>query len=285
MSMFTLPELSQAQQASLQEAFATDLEYLKSIEKNNLPTHSLFIQSCSSPAHSILTEEEARRLHELTDPSEQHAEILRMVKDRGSKAMQTFYLFLNMNKPELYEQLPSSKSNDKKIELISKLKGEFFQNLRKNFSDISQSGFPGLSKPTASVATVRPLIHTNEETQHASKEEKERNRGKDKLKKETETLNDDDEEKPRPKYQRRTWGIQKDDEFFHFIVICFSIGTALIASYNYADWAISAGIGLICFATIETIAIYFGLIQKIRRILDYLQNYKLPAFVGWTKQK
>ncbi|CAH2313135.1 Hypothetical predicted protein [Pelobates cultripes] len=255
MSKFTLPELSQEQKDLFQEAFATDLEYLKSIEKNSQFSYGLFLQICSTPSLSILTEEEVQGLFQLGNRSEQQAATLKLVKEKGPKATLLFYLCLYMNNSEIYGHLPSSQGTDKKLDPLSKLRDEFLVLLKTSFSEtLLKSGFS------------------------------ERNRGKEKMKKETESLSVD-VDRPRPKYQRR-WGIKKDDEFFHFIVICFSIGATLICSYSYADWTISAGIGLICFATIETIAIYFGLIEQIRRILDYLQTVKLPAGLpSWPKRK
>ncbi|XP_063282983.1 transmembrane protein 40 isoform X1 [Pelobates fuscus] len=303
MSKFTLPELSQEQKDLFQEAFATDLEYLKSIEKNSQSSYGLFLQICSTPSLSILTEEEVQGLFQLGNRSEQQAATLKSVKEKGPKATLLFYLCLYMNNSELYGHLPSSQSTDKKLDQLSKLRDEFLVLLKTSFNEtLLKSGFSGVSKPTASVAAVRPNIHIKDERQDKTNDEKEsesdglkkdtqdsqqvteRNRGKEKMKKETESLSVD-VDRPRPKYQRR-WGIKKDDEFFHFIVICFSIGATLICSYSYADWTISAGIGLICFATIETIAIYFGLIEQIRRILDYLQTVKLPAGLpSWPKRK
>ncbi|KAI6077376.1 Transmembrane protein 40 isoform X1 [Aix galericulata] len=49
------------------------------------------------------------------------------------------------------------------------------------------------------------------------------------------------------------------DEFFHFVILCFGIGALLICYYYYKDWTISLGIGLITFASLETTGIYFGL--------------------------
>ncbi|XP_010219294.1 PREDICTED: transmembrane protein 40 [Tinamus guttatus] len=63
-------------------------------------------------------------------------------------------------------------------------------------------------------------------------------------------------------------GIRKDDEFFHFVILCFGIGALLVCYYYYKDWTISLGIGLITFASLETTGIYFGLVYRIRSVLD-----------------
>lgn len=82
------------------------------------------------------------------------------------------------------------------------------------------------------------------------------------------------------------------DEFFHFVLLCFGIGALLVCYHYYsgeacwgpgrgcvggqestynrtmadycllaalADWFMSLGVGLLTFASLETIGIYFGL--------------------------
>ncbi|XP_026579696.1 transmembrane protein 40 isoform X1 [Pseudonaja textilis] len=76
--------------------------------------------------------------------------------------------------------------------------------------------------------------------------------------------------------------IRKDDEFFHFVIICFAVGMLLVCYYKYNDWTISTGIGLMTFATLETTGIYFGLWQRIRSILEsftpLIQRVRMPGF-------
>ncbi|KAF3828900.1 hypothetical protein GH733_003164 [Mirounga leonina] len=48
-------------------------------------------------------------------------------------------------------------------------------------------------------------------------------------------------------------------EFFHFVLLCFAIGTLLVCYHYYADWFMSLGVGLLTFASLETVGIYFGL--------------------------
>ncbi|KAM6413689.1 transmembrane protein 40 [Rhynochetos jubatus] len=66
----------------------------------------------------------------------------------------------------------------------------------------------------------------------------------------------------------RWMGIRKDDEFFHFVILCFAIGALLICYYYHRDWTISLGIGLITFASLETTGIYFGLVYRLRSVLN-----------------
>ncbi|ELW46955.1 Transmembrane protein 40 [Tupaia chinensis] len=49
------------------------------------------------------------------------------------------------------------------------------------------------------------------------------------------------------------------DEFFHFVLLCFAIGALLVCYHYYADWFMSLGVGLLTFASLETVGIYFGL--------------------------
>ncbi|XP_044307566.1 transmembrane protein 40 [Varanus komodoensis] len=77
-------------------------------------------------------------------------------------------------------------------------------------------------------------------------------------------------------------GIRKDDEFFHFVILCFSIGILLVSYYKYNNWTVSLGIGLMTFAALETTGIYFGLVRRIQRILEsfipMLQRARIPGF-------
>ncbi|ETE67005.1 Transmembrane protein 40, partial [Ophiophagus hannah] len=76
--------------------------------------------------------------------------------------------------------------------------------------------------------------------------------------------------------------IRKDDEFFHFVIICFAVGMLLVCYYKYNNWTISTGIGLMTFAALETTGIYFGLWQRIRSILEsfipLIQRVRMPGF-------
>ncbi|XP_069875270.1 transmembrane protein 40 isoform X3 [Dipodomys merriami] len=61
--------------------------------------------------------------------------------------------------------------------------------------------------------------------------------------------------------------IKKDDEFFHFVLLCFGIGALLVCYHYYADWFMSLGVGLLTFASLETVGIYFGLVYRIHSVL------------------
>ncbi|NP_001399832.1 transmembrane protein 40 isoform 1 [Rattus norvegicus] len=76
--------------------------------------------------------------------------------------------------------------------------------------------------------------------------------------------------------------IKKDDEFFHFVLLCFAIGALLVCYHYYSDWFMSLGVGLLTFASLETIGIYFGLVYRIHSVLQgfipLLQKFRLPGF-------
>ncbi|KAM6468773.1 transmembrane protein 40 isoform 2-T2 [Liasis olivaceus] len=86
-----------------------------------------------------------------------------------------------------------------------------------------------------------------------------------------------------PTHQPRWWipGIRKDDEFFHFVIVCFATGMLLVCYYKYNNWTVSSGIGLMTFAALETIGIYFGLVYRIRSVLEafipLIQRVKMPG--------
>ncbi|XP_058581924.1 transmembrane protein 40 isoform X7 [Neofelis nebulosa] len=81
--------------------------------------------------------------------------------------------------------------------------------------------------------------------------------------------------------QLRRLNIKKDDEFFHFVLLCFAIGTLLVCYHYYADWFMSLGVGLLTFASLETVGIYFGLVYRIHSVLHgfipLLQKLRLMA--------
>ncbi|XP_019501505.1 PREDICTED: transmembrane protein 40 isoform X2 [Hipposideros armiger] len=82
--------------------------------------------------------------------------------------------------------------------------------------------------------------------------------------------------------QLRRLNIKKDDEFFHFVLLCFAIGALLVCYHYYADWFMSLGVGLLTFASLETVGIYFGLVYRIHSVLHgfipLFQKFRLMGF-------
>uniref|UniRef100_A0A2I3H967 Transmembrane protein 40 n=1 Tax=Nomascus leucogenys TaxID=61853 RepID=A0A2I3H967_NOMLE len=82
--------------------------------------------------------------------------------------------------------------------------------------------------------------------------------------------------------QLRRLNIKKDDEFFHFVLLCFAIGALLVCYHYYTDWFMSLGVGLLTFASLETVGIYFGLVYRIHSVLQgfipLFQKFRLTGF-------
>uniref|UniRef100_A0A2K6GV89 Transmembrane protein 40 n=1 Tax=Propithecus coquereli TaxID=379532 RepID=A0A2K6GV89_PROCO len=82
--------------------------------------------------------------------------------------------------------------------------------------------------------------------------------------------------------QLRRQNIKKDDEFFHFVLLCFAIGALLVCYHYYSDWFMSLGVGLLTFASLETVGIYFGLVYRIHSVLHgfipLFQKFRLMGF-------
>ncbi|XP_047600196.1 transmembrane protein 40 isoform X2 [Lutra lutra] len=82
----------------------------------------------------------------------------------------------------------------------------------------------------------------------------------------------------------RRLNIKKDDEFFHFVLLCFAIGTLLVCYHYYADWFMSLGVGLLTFASLETVGIYFGLVYRIHSVLHgFIPLFQKLRLMGFRK--
>ncbi|XP_059519624.1 transmembrane protein 40 isoform X3 [Myotis daubentonii] len=84
--------------------------------------------------------------------------------------------------------------------------------------------------------------------------------------------------------QLRRLNIKKDDEFFHFVLLCFAIGALLVCYHYYADWFMSLGVGLLTFASLETVGIYFGLVYRIHRVLQgFIPLFQKLRLIGFRR--
>ncbi|XP_036122804.1 transmembrane protein 40 isoform X2 [Molossus molossus] len=82
----------------------------------------------------------------------------------------------------------------------------------------------------------------------------------------------------------RRLNIKKDDEFFHFVLLCFAIGALLVCYHYYADWFMSLGVGLLTFASLETVGIYFGLVYRIHSVLrGFIPLFQKLRQMGFRK--
>ncbi|NXX51764.1 TMM40 protein, partial [Tricholaema leucomelas] len=246
-----------------QRAFATDASYLENQEKMNQSFWEHLVKGLATTEPPVLNPEERSNL--LTSCSVLPggcAACLKAIEKKGVRAMAVLYLLLKTTDPSGYKQLPSSKGKDEKLKLLKRLERNLI------------------------------LSQGEEEAEDSSHESTdEHTQGKEDLflsqyiiwsdcmfRKDTHrrlaAIQDFffvGYENKTPQLQQwalRWMGIRKDDEFFHFVILCFAIGTLLICYYYYKDWTISLGIGLVTFASLETTGIYFGLVYRIRSVFD-----------------
>ncbi|KAG8550908.1 hypothetical protein GDO81_028957 [Engystomops pustulosus] len=163
-----------------------------------------------------------------------------------------------MNSEKISLPTHSQEEQDEKMILISKMRDKSLDVLHNKASEM--------------MSTCKILLSTDTNNQEES------------------NINEDTSapQKGKHQIQRRPWGIQKDDEFFHFVIVCFSLGAILICEYYYSDWTVSAGIGLIAFASLETIGIYFGMVYRIKTTLEQLSPLLgniLSNFFGFKKKQ
>ncbi|KAM6325446.1 transmembrane protein 40 isoform 2-T8 [Podargus strigoides] len=263
------PDISEEQQDVFQRGFAADANYLENHEKMNQSFWESLVKCLATTDPPTLNTEEKNNLlntcHVLPGGC---AACLKAVEKKGVRAMAVLYLLLKTTNPSGYKQLPSCKGKDEKLKLLKRLE----RNLM-------------LSQEEKQAENSSPES-TDEDTQGSDEEDLGRQKTEGQLLGgiPTEVVPYRDSEVTRREdsitdgYEkenthRRPWavrwmGIRKDDEFFHFVILCFAIGALLVCYYYYKDWTISLGIGLITFASLETTGIYFGLVYRIRSILD-----------------
>ncbi|XP_069824911.1 transmembrane protein 40 [Dendropsophus ebraccatus] len=290
----SLPNHTKEEQDIFQKAFTRDLENLKTNADISPSFCYLYVSICKMSSFSLYTEKEAETIVQLSDPPKKQVALLESIDEKGPQAVAIFYLLLHMNDEKAYGELPSCKENDEKMALISEMRDHTLHLLHSKVSDTLHASKPLLShgspRPAASVATVRPLIATKQEQEeddsfHTNEqdhmEEKNINEEEELSASERGTLQKGKLHGP----QRRRWGIKKDDEFFHFIIVCFALGAVLVCEYYYADWTVSAGIGLIAFAMLETIGIYFGLVYRIRTVMEQFLPLVGRFTLGFKKKE
>ncbi|XP_050815164.1 transmembrane protein 40 isoform X3 [Gopherus flavomarginatus] len=287
---FSLPVLTRKQQDIFQKAFAADADYLETSEKMNQSFWELLIKCLATvnPA-SLTTEEMQNLLNRGINSSDERAASLKTIGKKGVNAMVVLYLLLKVKDLSAYRELPSSKKNDEKLKLLQELEISF------TFSQDSEversSREPAETQPRAtsagkkkvSVATVKPISHnqSQEDQDHENQD------GSEIARRENATAAAGEKVTYLQRCQRQWIRIRKNDVFFHFIILCFGIGAALISYYQYKDWTISLGFGLITFASLETTGIYFGLVHRIHSVLEgfipLIQRFKIPECVLFWK--
>ncbi|NXB67496.1 TMM40 protein, partial [Struthidea cinerea] len=281
-----VPDLTEEQQDILQRVFAADAKYLENHEKTNQSFWESLVKCLATTDPPILNTEEKNNLLNSCDVLPGGcAACLKAVEKKGVGAMALLYLLLKTSNPSGYRQLPSSKGKDEKLKLLKRLERNFVYSEEEKKSE--NSSRESMDEDTQ--VGVWPLCHSpqvllqmggcslcslvlsmvgssvfvffpSEITKRYCFSEIARREDSDA---------DAYEETTRPPQWTVRWmGIRKDDEFFHFVILCFAIGALLVCYYYHKDWTISLGIGLITFASLETTGIYFGLVHRIRSVLD-----------------
>ncbi|NXI68806.1 TMM40 protein, partial [Anseranas semipalmata] len=240
-----------------QRAFTADDDYLENHEKMSQSFWESLVKCLATTDPPILnTEEKNNLLKRCSVLPGGCAACLKAIRTKGVRAISVLYLLLKSTKPSVYQQLPSSKGKDEKLKLLKRLERNLMlsQGDKKADSSSQESideDAQGKNYFIFPLHIFYPLIselHGNKRHFFFVAYENENTHPH--------------------RWTVRWMGIRKDDEFFHFVILCFAIGALLICYYYYKDWTISLGIGLITFASLETTGIYFGLVYRLRSILD-----------------
>ncbi|KAM6060499.1 transmembrane protein 40 isoform 2-T4 [Theristicus caerulescens] len=263
------PDFTEEQQDIFQRVFTADANYLENHEEMNQSFWESLVKCLATTDPPILnTEEKNNLLNSCSVLPGGCAACLKAIEKKGVRAMAVLYLLLKTTSPLGYRQLPSSKGKDEKLKLLKRLERNLMlsQGEKKTENSSHESmdedtqdsdgedlgrqktEGPILEGIPAEVVPYRDSEITRSEDSIADAYENENTR--------------------LHQWTVRWMGIRKDDEFFHFVILCFGIGALLICYYYYKDWTISLGIGLVTFASLETTGIYFGLVYRIRSVLD-----------------
>ncbi|XP_065543983.1 transmembrane protein 40 isoform X4 [Lathamus discolor] len=251
-----LPDLTEEQQDIFRRAFTADASYLQDHEKTNKSFWESLVKCLATIDPPVLSTEDKNLVNDCNAPPAGCAACLRAIEEEGVRAMTVLYLLLKTRNPSGYRQLPSSKGKaDEKLKLLKRLESNLVHSQGdKKAENSSQESM-------------------DEDTQDSDGEDLGRQKTEGQLLGEIAGREDSiadayDENTRLHQWTVRWMGIRKDDEFFHFVILCFAIGALLICYYYYKDWTISLGTGLVTFASLETTGIYFGLVYRIRSVLN-----------------
>ncbi|NXE19782.1 TMM40 protein, partial [Ardeotis kori] len=254
-----------------QTAFTADANYLENHEEMNQSFWQSLVKCLATTDPPILnTEEKNNLLNSCNVLPGGCAACLKAIEEKGVRAMAVLYLSLKTTNPSGYKQLPSSKEKDEKLKLLKILERNLMlsqgekkaENSSCESMDEHTQGEYSLCFPVLITVGNKIFVFLPSEIIKLCCLSEITRR---------EDSSTDAYENKNPHLHQWTvrWmGIRKDDEFFHFVILCFAIGALLICYYYYKDWTISLGIGLITFASLETTGIYFGLVYRIRSVLD-----------------
>ncbi|XP_068550122.1 transmembrane protein 40 isoform X1 [Anas acuta] len=275
------PELTEEQQDVFQGAFTADDDYLENHEKMNQSFWESLVKCLATTDPPILnTEEKNNLLKRCSVLPGGCAACLKAIQTKGVRAMVVFYLLLKSTNPSVYQQLPSSKRNDEKLKLLKRLERNLM--LSQGDKKADDSSHESVDEdPQDSDGEDLGRQKTEGQLLGGMPSEVVPYRDSEITRREDSIADEHETENTHPHWTVRWMGIRKDDEFFHFVILCFGIGALLICYYYYKDWTISLGIGLITFASLETTGIYFGLVYRIRSILHsfipLLERFRLTG--------
>ncbi|XP_030314311.1 transmembrane protein 40 [Calypte anna] len=260
-------DLTEEQQDIFQRAFTADASYLENHEKMNQSFWESLVKSLATTDPPILnTEEKNNLLNSCNVLPGGCVTCLKAIKKKGVRAMAVLYLLLKMTNPSGYRQLPSSKGKDVKLKILKRLERNLMLSQDEKNSD--NSSHESVDEDTQD-SDVDDLGSQKTEVQLVGGLPAEVGLyGDSEITRREDSISDAYEKNTHLHQWAVRWmGIRKDDEFFHFVILCFAIGALLICYYYYKDWTISLGSGLITFASLETTGIYFGLVYRIRSVL------------------
>ncbi|NXY84837.1 TMM40 protein, partial [Alcedo cyanopectus] len=247
------PDVTEEQQDVFQRAFTADANYLENHEKMNQSFWETLVKYLATSDPPILTTEEKNNLlNSCCVLPGGCAACLKAIEKEGVRAMAVLYLFLKITNPSGYRQLPSSKGKDEKLKLLKKLERNCM--LSQGIKKAENSSCESMDEDAQGKEV---LSFASQDTQ--------------KICSNSVAILQNFEKcvfiKAVPAVVISI-SLSVSDEFFHFVILCFAIGALLICYYYYKDWTISLGIGLVTFASLETTGIYFGLVYRLRTVLD-----------------
>ncbi|NXJ98470.1 TMM40 protein, partial [Corythaixoides concolor] len=264
-----LPDLTEEQQDIFQRVFTADANYLENHEKMNQSLWESLVRCLATTDPPILnTEEKNNLLNSCSVPPGGCAACLKAIENEGVRAMAVLYLLLKITDPSAYKQLPSSKGKDEKLKLLKRLERNLM--LSQGGKKAENSSHESMDEDTQGKEDLFLLIMVGNNIFVFLPSEIIKLCCFPEITRREDSIADayENDNTHLHQWTVRWMGIRKDDEFFHFVILCFALGALLICYYYYKDWTVSLGIGLITFASLETTGIYFGLVYRIRSVLD-----------------
>ncbi|NXW04390.1 TMM40 protein, partial [Fregetta grallaria] len=265
------PDLTEEQRDIFQRFFTADANYLENHEKMNQSFWESLVKCLATTDPPILnTEEKNSLLNSCSVLPGGCAACLKAIEKKGVRAMAVLYLLLKTTNPSGYRQLPSSKGKDEKLKLLKRLeRNRMFSQGENKAENSSHESMDEDTQGEYSLCLLVLIMVGNNVAVFLPSEITKLCCFSEITRREDSIADAYENENTRLRQWTVRWmGIRKDDEFFHFVILCFAIGALLICYYYYKDWTISLGTGLITFASLETTGIYFGLVYRIRSVLD-----------------